>query len=362
MPPRILVALSGHGFGHLAQTAAVFERLLEMQPETRITVRSSLPEPVLRNRFPGPFDYQPAEPDRGMVMKNALEVDLEASWEWYRAFHADYPARVAAEAKVVASLGPDLVFANVPYLSIAAAAAAEVPAVALCSINWAEIFHIYCGGRPGAGEIHAEILESYRAAKPFLLPEPSAPMPGLENARPIGPVGQHGRDRGKEIRQRLGLDPGTRLALFGLGGIPTDLHGGEWSAGERLHWIVPANLGARLPNATPEPALGIPFLDLVASVDLVVTKTGYGTIVEAALAGTPVLCAERGDGWPEEPGLFAWMRVHGTLRVIGWERLRRGDFHRELDELLAVGRGPSPELRDGAREAAETLLALVGQT
>ncbi|MEA3290879.1 MAG: hypothetical protein U9Q71_00985 [Pseudomonadota bacterium] len=359
MPHHIVVALSGHGFGHLAQTVAVFEKLLESRQDIRITLRTSLPETILRERFPGPFDYEPAELDRGMVMTNALEVAVKESCAWYQAFHRDYAARVAAEASALTRLKPDLVYANVPYLSLAAARRAEVPTIALCSINWAEIFRIYCRRQPGADDIYHEILESYQAAELFLLPEPSAPMPGLANTRPIGPVGQRGRDRRQALRRQLGIEPSTRLVLFGLGGIATDLHGGEWSAGEALHWIVPDNMldnmETRLGDATPASKLRMPFVDLLASCDLVITKTGYGTIVEAALAGVPVLCAERGDGWPEEPGLFDWMREHGRIRVIDWERLRHGAFHDEIETLLQEKDETRAAFPDGAKQAARIL-------
>ena len=50
--PRLLVDISSHGFGHLAQAAPILCELLRKRPEIHLTVRSGLPEAVLRARLP----------------------------------------------------------------------------------------------------------------------------------------------------------------------------------------------------------------------------------------------------------------------------------------------------------------------
>ncbi len=51
--------------------------------------------------------------------------------------------------------------------------------------------------------------------------------------------------------------------------------------------------------------------ELLASADLVITKPGYGTFVEAACHGVPVLYLERPD-WPEAPALCDWLEAQGA--------------------------------------------------
>ena len=98
MPLRLLAAISGHGFGHLAQSAPVLNRLRAAVPKFEITVRSALPYEVLARRIEGPFTHQHQADDFGMVMHDALRVDVTASAEKYRAWHDDWPRRVAAAA------------------------------------------------------------------------------------------------------------------------------------------------------------------------------------------------------------------------------------------------------------------------
>ena len=56
----------------------------------------------------------------------------------------------------------DIVLADVPYLTLAAASRASIPAAALCSLNWADIYRHYFNNRTEAGKILAEMESAYR--------------------------------------------------------------------------------------------------------------------------------------------------------------------------------------------------------
>ncbi len=56
-PPHLVVSISGHGFGHVAQTAPVLNRLHECMPQLRITVRSNVAAKHLRSRIHIPFTH-----------------------------------------------------------------------------------------------------------------------------------------------------------------------------------------------------------------------------------------------------------------------------------------------------------------
>ena len=90
---HLVVSISGHGFGHVAQTAPVLNALHERMPQLRLTVRSAVPLPHLRSRIRVPFDHLHSEGDIGMVMSSALDVRVGESRAAYRAFHEDWKAR-----------------------------------------------------------------------------------------------------------------------------------------------------------------------------------------------------------------------------------------------------------------------------
>lgn len=353
-PLHLFVALSSHGFGHLAQAAPVLNALRQRLPTLRLTVQCSLPAAVLRDRISGDIERVTEATDFGMVMASALDVQIGASVEAYRVFHASWESRLANQAELLARLAPDMVFADIPYLPLAAAARLGIPAVALCSLNWAAILKAYCPADPGLEAIHSTLLDAYNSATVFLCPAPSMLMPELVNSRPIGPIAIGGRNRRGELNTRLGLVGTEILVLVGLGGIELRLPVERWPAIPDMRWLVPTAWGVERPHTVSwDRVADIPFIDLLRSCDVLLTKPGYGSFAEAACNGNPVLYVERND-WPEEPGLSRWLMTHGNAIGIARSALTTGDLEEPLRALLAQPRRPALQ-PTGIDEAADCL-------
>jgi len=96
----------------------------------------------------------------------------------------------------------------------------------------------------------------------------------------------------------------------------------------------------------------------LASVDAVITKPGYGTLVEAACSGVPILYVERED-WPETPWFAAWLATHARAAVLRREQLAGGDFIAALNRLWQAP-PPAVPAANGATEAAQLLVRELG--
>lgn len=330
--PHLVVAISAHGFGHVAQTAPVINRLRQIVPDLRVTLRTSVPEFLLRARFGGHWTRVNVESDFGMRMTSGLDVDAEASAHAYADFHRDWRNKLRAEAQTLSALRPDLVLANVPYLTLAGAATAGLPTVALCSLNWADIYQHYCGHRPEAEEIVGTMRSAYASASLFLQPEPSMPMADLPNRLAIGPIASLGTDHRDTLRVRLELAADVRLVLVSPGGVPLHLDLNRWPKLPGVHWLVPEQIAVARKDMTALEALGLRFPDLLTAVDAVIGKPGYGTFAETACHGTAMLYVRRGD-WPEEPYLVEWMQRSARALEIPRSVFERGDVGDALQAL-----------------------------
>ena len=354
--PHLFVDISSHGYGHLAQTAPVLNRLGGLRPDIRITLRSGLPLAKLRQRIHVPFAPVAGASDFGYVMVDALTIDHSATRTRYRAMHADYAARVAADAAVLRAMQADAVLSNVSYVPLAAAAAVGIPAVAMCSLNWADLYAHYFG----ADDIHAEMLAAYRGAT-FLRTTPGMPMPALGRCATLGPIATPGRERHAELRAKV--SPGAtarpmRWVLIALGGIPTRLPVEAWPTLPDTHWLVPEAWQVRRADMQAFESLGLPFADLLRSVDAVVAKPGYGTFAEAACNGTAVIYQRRSDGWPEQDCLIDWLHAHARCAEVSADDLQHGTLGPALD--LCSQSAVTPGLTfDGADQAARRLAALL---
>jgi len=337
--PSLYVAISAHGFGHLAQTAPVVNALAERNPRLRVVVQCVLPSEVLRAHLRVPFDHIDESPDIGMRMVDSLDVLAEETYSAYAELHRDWSRHVQHEARRLREIAPDFVLSNIAYLPLAAAAAAGIPSAALCSLNWAECFLAYCRDYAGADGIHREMIAAYAEAEIFFNPAPSMPMPGLDNLQAVGPIACLGRDRREELHDRLGLQRGVHLVVVSLGGIFTALPIEQWPCSPSIHYIVSSTEVPRRPDMFALDATGMPFIDVLASADAIVTKPGYGTFAEAVCNGVPLLYVRR-TVWPEEPYLVNWLREHARCGELSRAQLQTGGFHANLEALWNAAARP----------------------
>lgn len=355
--PHLLVAITAHGFGHVAQTAPVVNALRHRIPGLRLTLYTGLPRSFLASRFAGDFTHIARSPDIGMCMKDALEVDAVASTRAYRRFHRDWEMAVARETRLLKNCAPDAVLANIPYRILAAAAQAGIPALALCNLNWMDLYRHFCAAQPESATILEEMLGAYHSVHAFLQPVPHMPMPTLNKCCAIGPIARLGIDRRSHILRQHKLPTGGKLVLASLGGVPMQLNLAAWPPLPEVHWIVPASWNPQRRDMVALESLGMDFVDILRSVDALITKPGYGSFVEAACNGVPVLYVPRLD-WPEERFLLDWLRTHGRCLPVQRQQLLRGDFADTLQRLFSQ---PAPEavLPSGIAEAVARLSALL---
>lgn len=361
--PHLLIALSAHGYGHFSQVAPVINSLMKRLPELELTFRTTLPADVIAARVPYPFARQNVADDFGMLMHNAIDVDVAASLERYKTFHADWPRLLHSVADDLKAAKPDLVLADAPYLTLAGARQAHIPAVALCSLNWADVLDGYADAH-ARREIVPRIAESYAAAQCFMQPMPSMDMPRLQSAgvklQPVGALGCPGVARAEELRLQLGLAGDVRLVLVGMGGMPFNVSTKNWPEtvnGEPLHYLLPPGWDKPGTHATFLSDVPLSYSDVLASVDLIITKPGYGMFVEAVAAGVPVIYVER-DDWPDTLSLESWIAQHGRAVKVSREGLTGDELYGAMPVLLSAGRH-APVIPAGGAEVSVKLQAML---
>lgn len=284
-----------------------------------------------------------------MVMTSALDVHAQKSAASYQAFHADWAARVKTEADLLRELKADFVFSNVGYLPLAGAQQAGIPNAALCSLNWHDIYRHYCGD----DEISQQIHDCYAHADTFLRTTPGMAMDTLPNVMPVAPIADLGTNKRDELERRLHLSREEKLVLVSMGGIASRLPMEDWPSMDGVRFLVQQSWQVQRPDSIVLESIDMSFSDLLASCDGLLCKPGYGSFVEAACGGVPVLYVDRGE-WPESPALESWLAQHAACKKITREQSERGDFHNELQHLLQAPH-PARNIPSGASQVAEWL-------
>ena len=351
---KLLAAISHHGLGHLAQAGPVLNALREIRPDLDLTVWSGLPRAALERRLCFAFSHRAEAADVGLLMADAIKVDVAASVAAYRDFHRDWADRIEREALWLRSAGFQWVFSDVAHLPLAAARHAGLPAIALCSLNWRDIAAAYLEGVEGMDVTLQQIEMAYRGADIFLRPLPSMPMAWLDNTESVAPIAALGVNRRSELAERFGIGRDSKAVLVGFGGI------GYHAALPKIPgvtWVAPDDWDDGRPDLIRFGDTCMPFLDLLASSDGMLTKVGYGSFVEALAHAVPVVYIDRPD-WPETPFLADWLTREGRGLSMGEADLQSGRLAEILDRLWRMPAKPAV-LADGAEIVARRMLELL---
>lgn len=362
--------ISGHGFGHASRAIEIINALLDERPALRIAVRTGAPRWLFDLTVRGTVEYARIDPDPGIVQVDSLRLDEAETVRRAVAYARSLPARATEEAAALRAMGATAVVADIPPLGLDAARHAGLPALAIGNFTWDWIYAAYAG----AEEAVDTIGESYRRAGRAL----RLPMWGgfdtIDAVDDLPFVARRARHAPIETRRRLGL-PDTPVALVSFGGYGVE--GIDLEALARITgWTLlvsssvpfgpsrqPLGTAGRQGSLMPldEPALyagGLRYEDVVAAVDVVVTKPGYGIIAECLANDTALLYTDRGH-FIEYDVLVAAMPRWLRCAYLPQPLLFSGAWKEALDAVVAQPAPPERPSTDGAAVAAARILALV---
>lgn len=355
MVSHLFVDISSHGFGHLGQTAPVLAALRKRLPGLHLTVRCGLARRQLLTRIDAPFNHIRASSDTGFIQHDALHIDHSATREAYELAHAEWPEKLEQETGFLLRLRPDLVLSDVAYLPLAGAARAGIPALAMSSLNWLDVARHYYGHAAWAQPILGQMAEAYASARGFIALTPSMSGHGGMLPLPVGPVAcLTTAEAGQSLRASMSIAPAQKAVLVALGGFSMDLPVDAWPERDDLVYLLPESWDCSRHNVRYYSPVDHAFTALLQGADAVLTKPGYGTFVEAACAGKPVLYLPRED-WPEQPALIDWLQTAGRCRAVTLDALAGDAWLDALWDLLSLP-ARVPVTPTGIDEAVDLLL------
>ena len=287
------------------------------------------------------------ETDTGVAQIDSLRLDIEETARRAALFYRHFDERVAEEARRLQQWGATAVVSDAPPLAVAAADRAGIPAVVVANFTWDWIYAFYPEFESLAPGVIDRIAGAYaRAALALRLPIAGGfqSMAGLVRDIPL--IARRSRRSRDETRRLLAIEA-TRPAV-----LPSfDSHG------IALPYDRVERSGVTVVTADRWPA-GLHYEDLVAAVDAVVSKPGYGIVSECAANETPLLYTSRGP-FAEYECMVDEMPRLVKCRFIPPEELLSGRWRGALDALLAQEGPAEPPRVDGAAVAASMILELV---
>lgn len=359
---EIAYYMTAHGYGHGVRSCDVLRALYRRRPSLSVTVSTGLPPDFLLNRIgtAGRPAFRERRLDVGMVQRDSIRVDLDATLARLERLVADRDALVEEETRFLRGSGARLVVADIPSIPIEAAKRCGIPAVAAGNFSWDWIYADFAA-RDARWQAAVDLFRRGYAQADLLLELPfAAPMEAFPRRERVGVLAQPGRNRREEIARETGADASERWVLLSF----TTL---EWGAdalaavaatrGTAFFTVKPLGWPG-VPNVHAVDRERFPFSDVVASVDAVVTKPGYGILSDCLANGKPLVYADRRD-FAEYPVLVEALRRHFRAVHVPAAELYAGRLAAALDAV----EGLPPPLEDlpldGAETAAERILAFL---
>lgn len=356
---HLVFSITAHGFGHAAISCAVINRVMQHYPQIKISVMTRVPKKYLDARLVSPFDYYPVGADFGMLMSSAISVDIVNSRHQYQALFDDWQFYVDQEKKMLSTINADILISNISPISLDAAYQLGIKTASVAPFNWAQIYQAYClDGSVETLAVYQKMASVYQAVDLVFKPLPFVPLnDGKEIA--IASINEQPIINLSDLQKNLPHHV-KAIGLVALGGLPFPLDLQNWPIIKGMHWIVDQEIPADRSDMSHLQALDIPFLQLIAACDVIITKPGYGTYCEiAALAKYKkirVITLARPD-WPETPYLNQFLKQRVPFVEVDPSTLTGQDLERVINVLSLLSYPQALFCEDGAMQLVKRLLS-----
>jgi hypothetical protein len=344
----IVYYISGHGLGHSARSVEVLRAIRSLDDRQQIVVRTAAPRWLFDSAAPHGVEYESLVVDTGVVQRDSLSMDEEATARVADEFDRGFGTLVETEAIWLRRMRARVVVGDVPPLAFAAAARAGVPSVAVANFTWDWIFSIYPAFERLAPNAIRTIQSAYAKATLAL----RLPFHGGFDTMPvvcdIPLIARQSTREPRDTRRRLGVDSGRIVVLASFSGFGIQLPLAEL---RRSRDFV-------LVEAEREPPPGLRYEDLVAAADVVVSKPGYGIVSECVANDTALLYTSRGN-FIEYGVLVSGMSGVVRNQFISPDDLRAGRWSASIEALLSQPRPAHRPRLDGAAVAAGRISELL---
>jgi len=356
---RIAYYITPHGFGHAVRSVQVIRQLLDLAPDLEIVLVSDLPEFLLDGIKGSSLSIRKKRLDIGLVQRDSIQFDLDATRHILASLHHHRNALLAEEIHFLQTQEILAVVSDIPFIPFAAASRTGIPAIGISNFTWDWIYAAYGSSDPRWSPLVDWIRESYQKCDLFL----QLPMHGDCSACPIVRdvplVARQARRNREETRSILQLPPDQQVYLISFAYLEL-----EEAAQKRVQDIAEAvflykhPLSYHFGNGICLDGLSLSFEDVVAAVDGVITKPGYGIVTDCLAHGTPIIYTDRGF-FPEYDVLVREMAEHLATVYLSSQDLYAGLWKSAIERLDKGPRSVPALPLNGAEVCAQTILSFI---
>ena len=350
---HIAYYITPHGFGHAVRSLEVIRHLLASDAGLRITVVSDIPEFLVKQCVGRALPFRRRRLDVGLVQEDSVRFDLEGTQTALDVLFRNHETLIAEEVRFFREESIQGIVSDIAFLPFYAASQCGLPAIGLGNFTWDWIYQSYARSDPAWAPLIAWIREGYRRCDLLLQLPMHGDCSSCPHLRDVPLVARTATRKPQETLKLLGCDPKQRHYLISFSDLK--LTAGALRTLEGIDdavFFYKHPLKLQFANGRSLDAFDLSYPDVVAAMDSVITKPGYGIVSDCLAHGTPMVYTDRGP-FPEYDILVDAIKCYLTNAYLPSQDLYAGSWEGALREIAKQPRR-YPEIRkDGAAVCAE---------
>ncbi len=357
----IVYYVSAHGYGHGVRSCNIIRAVNDLYPQLTAHIVSDLPPSFLHSHIGNCRNHVRAGTfDVGMVQLDSIRVDVDASLSRVEQLYSRRGEIVAQESDYLRENDVGLIVVDIPALPLESAALLNIPRLAVGNFAWDWIYSNFLGRNPRWKSIVDIFREEYSMTDLLLRLPFCEQMKAFPHVEDLPLVASPGRDRRAEIADLAAVDPSKKWILLSFTSL-------DWNpdALDRVEGIEAYQFFTVLPlmwkrnNIHSLDREQVPFSDVIASVDAVISKPGFGILSDCVVNRKPLIYADRKD-FMEYPILETAIRKYLKHVHIPAAQLYQGDLQESLDRIWDRPEPTEVLAQGGDRIAAHRIARLAG--
>lgn len=370
---RIAYYITAHGYGHGVRSCDIIRGIHRTRPDATVWIVTDLPHDFLRSRLEGdagvparekmagksarPTHFHNGAFDSGMFQLDSIRVDLPRSLAAAEKIQSQREALIEKERAFLRREKIEVVVADIPAIPMEAAKAEGLRAVAVGNFGWDWIYADFIARDARWRAVSESFSRGYAQADALLKLPFAEPMAAFRKQISLPLVASPGRARREEIAKHYGASAAKTWVLLSFTSLDWDeatLARVSRMTDFEFFTVMPLAWN-NCPNIRAVDRHLVPFADVIASCDMVVSKPGYGILSDCCVNDKPLVYAERED-FCEYPVLEAAIKRHMRGVHIPAAKLYAGEMETYLHAALRVP-APREPIASGGAEIAAGLVA-----
>ena len=335
---NICFYISDYGYGHASRDIAIIRKILNENKDVKIFVKTDSPFNFVRQSLPQKnAEVIQTKNDIGVVFKeNSVSVDREKTRKVLDEWLASWDEYIHNERRFCETHKIDLILSDIVPQPFIVADELGIPSIAISNFTWHYIFY----------NLFGDTLATRQIKKAYQYADMALVLPFNEDRdflkfrkkKEISLVSREITVDRQDMRRKCGVSDDELLVYVGVGISfdPAYMRGMKKIAMPDVKFLVSSNAELPFGNVIKIPNSETETQNYIAMCDLVVSKTGYGTVSEAVRAKIPMFLLKR-EGFKEDELIGNKIEELGIGEFISEKSFLDGDWVERLDEVKNLG-------------------------